>query len=388
MSQQYKAEFLDSIAEISARDWNRLIGSDYPFLQHSFLLALESSACTTVRTGWQPRHLLIKNASGTLSALVPLYLKTNSMGEYVFDWSWADAYYKSGLNYYPKFVSAVPFTPSTGPRICISPDENKQHILQIIFQTIQMEAEKLNASSWHVLFPDHEYYERLAEAGLQQRIGCQYQWFNKNYTSFDDFLQGFSSRKRKNLKKERKKVAESGIQFEWLSGQEIHLEHWQSFYRFYQNTYLIRGRSAYLNLPFFLEISRLMPEQLLLVMAKKAGRYIAGALSFKDSQNLYGRFWGCDEEWQFLHFETCYYQGIDYCIQHSLLKFDSGAQGEHKIQRGFEPVETYSNHWLAHPQFSAAINQFLNEEKEYFAQYKALAQNNLPFKKTDKKDFS
>lgn len=372
---------MESISDVAAKDWNQLLASDYPFLQHEFLLALELSGCTTARTGWQPRHLLLKDQSGHLVALLPLYLKNNSMGEYVFDWSWADAYYQHGLNYYPKFVTSVPFTPSAGPRICIAPDVDKQQILSIIIQSIQKEAKILGVSSWHVLFPDHDYYQLLADMGLQQRLGCQYQWFNKNYESFDDFLQTFSSRKRKNLKKERKKVAESGIQFEALNGAEISLEQWQHFYRFYQNTYLIRGRSAYLNLPFFLELGRLMPEKILLVMAKKDDAYIAGALSFKDSTCLYGRFWGCDEEWQFLHFETCYYQGIDYCIQHQLQKFDSGAQGEHKIQRGFEPVETYSNHWIAHPQFSAAIGQFLVEEKKHLSQYKDLAKNNLPFKK-------
>jgi predicted N-acyltransferase len=381
VSQEYTTEFLDSITQVPADSWNMLVGSEYPFLQHEFLYALEKSGCTSAQSGWKPKHLLLKNNAGKLLALMPLYLKNNSMGEYVFDWSWADAYYQHGIEYYPKFVTAIPFTPSAGPRICIDPNSNKQEILAAIVTGVQQEALSLQASSWHILFPEKELSDSLLTLSLAQRDGCQYQWFNKSYADFDSFLQTFSSRKRKNLKKERNKIKENNIQFEWLNGNEVSPEQWQLFYKFYQNTYLIRGRSAYLNLPFFLEISRLMPEKILLVLAKKDDAYIAGALSFKDDSTLYGRYWGCDEEWQFLHFETCYYQGIEYCIKHKLQKFDSGAQGEHKIQRGFEPVLTYSNHWISHPQFSAAINQFIKEEKNHLSQYQVLAEKHLPFKK-------
>lgn len=381
MKQEVRTEFLDSIAQAPASDWNRLVGSDYPFLQHEFLFALEKSGCTNASSGWKPHHLVLKNQSKKMIAVMPLYLKTNSMGEYVFDWSWADAYYQHGLEYYPKFVTAVPFTPSAGPRICVEPKENRENLLTIIVDETKKEAERLNASSWHILFPEKDLSASLSPLSLTQRQGCQYQWFNKGYNNFDSFLESFSSRKRKNLKKERKKIQESGIQFERLDGSDISAEQWQCFYKFYQNTYLVRGRSAYLSLPFFLEIARLMPEQLLLVLAKKDEKYIAGALSFKDKNTLYGRYWGCDEEWQFLHFETCYYQGIEYCIDHELEKFDSGAQGEHKIQRGFEPVLTYSNHWISHPEFSAAIKQFIKEEKNHNSQYQQLVTKHLPFKK-------
>ena len=381
MHQEYKTEFLDSIAKVAPDSWNMLVGSDYPFIQHEFLFALEESGCTTAHSGWKPHHLVIKNKSDKLIAVMPLYLKNNSMGEYVFDWSWADAYYQHGMEYYPKFVTSAPFTPSAGPRICLDPKENRDELINSIVNSIKKEAELLNCSSWHVLFPDKDLSDSLSALSLVQRHGCQYQWFNKNYTGFDNFLESFSSRKRKNLKKERKKIHESNIQFEWLEGKEVSTEQWQCFYKFYQNTYLVRGRSAYLTLPFFLEIARLMPEQILLVLAKKDDAYIAGALSFKDENTLYGRYWGCDEEWQFLHFETCYYQGIEYCIQHNLQKFDSGAQGEHKIQRGFEPVLTYSNHWISHPQFSAAIDQFIKEEINHLSKYQQLASKHLPFKK-------
>lgn len=381
MSQEYSLDFIDSLAELTAEEWNGLIGSDYPFLKHEFLYALESSGCTSSQTGWLPRHLLVRNAQNVLVAMLPLYLKSNSMGEYVFDWSWADAYYRHGLNYYPKFVTAIPFTPSPGPRICIAADQDETKILGLIFEKIKLAATRLQASSWHVLFPEKTRYEQLHGFGLQQRLGCQYQWFNRDYESFQHFLQGFASRKRKNIRKEREKISQAGIVFEWLEGHQITPELWQHFYRFYQHTYLVRGRSAYLNLPFFMELGRVMPQQILLIMAKLDDRYIAAALCFRDADTLYGRYWGSDEEWQFLHFETCYYQGIEYCIQHRLRRFDSGAQGEHKIQRGFEPVSTYSSHWISHPEFSAAIEHFLEEEKQHLEEYREYAAEHLPFKK-------
>ncbi len=383
MSQEYSVTFLDSITFVSAEDWNLLVDNTYPFLQHGFLLALEKSGSVSAETGWQPRHLIIRSDGGKLIAIAPLYLKNNSMGEYVFDWSWADAYYQHGLEYYPKFVTAVPFTPSSGPRICISKTEDEKAILDLIVASIMQEAKNHNASSWHVLFPEKHHYGLLEERGLLQRIGCQYQWFNKSYSSFENFLESFASRKRKNIKKERKKIEASEISFEWLEGESITAEHWQHFYRFYQNTYLVRGRSAYLNLSFFLELSRLLPENLFLVFAKKEDAYIAGALSFKDDKTLYGRYWGSDNEWQFLHFETCYYQGIEYCIENNLHRFDSGAQGEHKIQRGFEPVETYSNHWISNPEFSSAIEHFLKKEKKHIDNYQDAVERHLPFKKSD-----
>ena len=381
MSQKYTTEFLDSISLVPAAVWNNLMTSEYPFLRHEFLYALEKSGSASARSGWKPKHLLLKDDTEEILAIMPLYLKNNSMGEYVFDWSWADAYYQHGLEYYPKFVTAIPFTPSIGPRICIDANSNKLDILREIINSVLQEAKRLQASSWHILFPEKDLSDAFSALGLAQRQGCQYQWFNKDYVNFDSFLLQFSSRKRKNLKKERKKIKENNIKFEWLNGNEISLEQWQIFYKFYQNTYLIRGRSAYLTLPFFLEIARLMPEKILLVLAKKDDCYIAGALSFKDNTALYGRYWGCDEEWQFLHFETCYYQGIEYCIKHKLQKFDSGAQGEHKIQRGFEPVFTYSNHWISHPQFSAAISEFIKEETNHLSRYQVLAEKHLPFKK-------
>ncbi|MFT5322077.1 MAG: putative N-acyltransferase [Pseudohongiellaceae bacterium] len=389
----FHLHFLTSIKEIDAAEWNALAGKDYPFMQHAFFLALEQSNSTSAITGWQPYHVVIKKCadgddendeeSMATVAIMPLFLKDNSQGEYVFDWSWADAYQRHGLDYYPKFVTAIPFTPCPGARICVAEDQDVGEIHRLLCQTIPQQAKKINVSSWHVLFPQQEESDALATLGIQSRVGCQYQWFNKGYSNFDDFLARFSSRKRKNIRKERQKICDAGIEFEFLEGPDIQSSHWDSFYQFYQSTYFVRGRSPYLTTQFFTEIGNSMPENLLLVLAKKDGEYIAGALSFVGADTLYGRYWGCTEEYQFLHFETCYYQGIDYCIDRGLQRFDSGAQGEHKIQRGFEPVLTCSNHWIAHTEFDQAIGRFLEDEEQYIRRYQKEASAHLPFKADD-----
>ncbi len=380
----YCVRFIPSITDVDSLTWNCLTGSGYPFLQHEFLLALEQSGCTNIQTGWQPLHALVETnteINPRLIACMPLFAKTNSMGEYVFDWSWADAYQRHGLAYYPKLVTAIPFTPCAGPRICIAAGVSPETIHQLLFAQIQKLAAKIHASSWHVLFPEPELALSLSNLNLLQRSGCQYQWFNADYACFDEFLATFSSRKRKNLRKERMNIAEQGIVFEQLEGNAVHADHWQHFYQFYQSTYLVRGRAPYLNEQFFTELGRSMPQHLLLVMARKADHYIAGALFFKGEDTLYGRYWGCTEEMQFLHFETCYYQGIDYCITHGISRIDSGAQGEHKIQRGFKPVNTRSSHWIAHPDFSGAIASFLQEETQHINDYLQSAAQGLPFRK-------
>lgn len=379
----FQLRFLNSIQEIDKAIWNTLVGEAYPFLKHQFLLALEDSQCTTAETGWQPHHVVVELTSSPkqVVAVMPLYLKTNSMGEYVFDWSWADAYQQHGVQYYPKFVTAIPFTPSAGARICVNPEHDEKEILAFLSAQIPQQAQKLNVSSWHILFPEPALSEDLHHKGIKQRVGCQYQWFNHNFSDFEHFLEKFSSRKRKNIKKERTKILASGIEFKVIEGTDISLEQWQQFYSFYQSTYFIRGRQPYLNQDFFLRIGASMPDDLLLVMAYKNNTAIAAALSFKGKDTLYGRYWGCSEEYQFLHFETCYYQGLEYCIKHQFKRFDSGAQGEHKIQRGFEPILTYSNHWIRHTEFEQAIAHFLVEEEEHIKGYIEKARETLPFKK-------
>jgi len=371
---------------VDALAWNALAGPAYPFLRHEFLLALEHTGCTTAATGWQPVHVLVEERNTTaehprLLACLPLYAKTHSMGEYVFDWSWADAYTRNGLDYYPKLVSAIPFTPCTGPRLLCVADADQGRLITDITRAIKDKAKQMQASSWHVLFPDNTQAPLFEAQGLLKRIGCQYQWFNQGYTSFEHYLATFNSRKRKNLRKEREKVRNAGISFSVLEGREVTPEQWGDFYRFYASTYLVRGRNPYLNPDFFKVLGEKMPDQLLLILAHHAGVPIAGALYFKGEDTLYGRYWGCTAEYQFLHFETCYYQGIDYCIAHAIARIDSGAQGEHKIQRGFTPVQTRSAHWIARPDFRNAVSEFLVEEERYILTYLEQASEHLPFRK-------
>ena len=374
--------FLTSIADIAPDIWNALAGEAYPFMRHAFFQALEDSRSTTAMTGWQPYHVLVEKADDAV-AIMPMFLKDNSRGEYVFDWSWADAYQRHGYDYYPKLVSAIPFTPCPGPRVCMAPGQDAAEIYRLLSVYIPRQAEKISASSWHVLFPDQDQSDAFRELGIRQRVGCQYQWFNRGYADFDDFTACFSSRKRKNMRKERQKVLDAGISFESLTGAAITPGHWKKFYLFYQSTYFVRGRAPYLTEEFFTQIGDTMADRLLLVMARKDNEYIAGALSFIGGDTLYGRYWGCTEEYQFLHFETCYYRGIDYCIEKGLARFDSGAQGEHKIQRGFEPVLTWSNHWIANPDFDQAIHRFLEDEEKYVRRFQKEAACYLPFKKED-----
>lgn len=392
-----KLKFVESIEEIGREHWNALTGIDNPFTRYEFLHALETTGCTNTKTGWTPMHVAVywqddklnleAQMDGSPVAVLPLYMKNNSWGEYVFDWSWANAYESHGISYYPKFLTAVPFTPSVGHRVFIGESmiSAKEELIGFIFRQIKDRAKELNVSSWHVLFPTEPEAEALVNEGMLRRSGTQFQWENRDYSSFEDFLTTLNSRKRKSIKKERKKVHAAGIEFRRTEGCEISGAQWEEFYVFYQSTYLVRGQQGYLSQSFFREIAQSMPDQLLLINASKEGQDIAAALFFKNSQALFGRYWGSAADYEFLHFETCYYQGQDYAIEHSIRLFDSGAQGEHKIQRGFEPIFTHSAHWLAHPSFSDAIGNFLKEEKPHIERYKASAETLLPFRNTEEK---
>lgn len=375
--------FVNSIAKIGKQAWNGITGIENPFARYEFLWGLEETGCTTGEKGWAPYHVALYQRATTereLVALMPLYLKTNSYGEYVFDWSWASAYRGNGLNYYPKFVTAMPFTPSQGNRVFLKDPALAVPAIEIISSSIKKEAEAINASSWHVLFPSREEHNLLQRNGIEERTACQFHWFNKEYGCFDDFLQALNSRKRKNIKKERQVVIDQGIRFEIIDGGDILPHHWQKFYAFYQSTYQMRGMHGYLNLEFFRQLGRSMPEQLFFIQALLGDQCIAAALFFKNFQQLFGRYWGSARDFQFLHFETCFYQGQEYCIRNGLRSFDSGAQGEHKIQRGFEPVKTYSNHWIADERFAEAISEFLLEERQYIEHYIEAAKSRLPFR--------
>ena len=382
-----RLEFLDSIDQIFADAWNALFPDDYPFIRHEFLAALERSGCTTPETGWTPHHLALYQQD-QLIAVLPCYQKSHSYGEYVFDWAWADAYRRHGFDYYPKLVSAIPFTPSTGPRLGIHADwqdaASYQQLLGLIQARIEGELARRGWSSWHGYFPPQALSDAWSARGWMQRLGVQYHWYNQNYRDFEDFLGRFSSRKRKTLRKERRRVRAQGLTLVRVEGAALQPQQMDAFYRFYHLTYLKRsGRHGYLNRAFFQRILASMAQHLLMVLAYDGPELVAAALNFKDRYTLYGRYWGCLREYEFLHFEACYYQGIEYCIEQGLQRFDPGAQGEHKIQRGFEPVLTWSNHCIRDPDFRSAIEQFVNQEQRQIEHYMEQARTLLPFRKND-----
>ena len=371
---------INSLSQVSSTDWNNLSGIAYPFLRHEFLLALEESGSVCQKTGWIPAHLLVID-DNKLVAFMPLYLKDHSWGEYVFDHQWAQAYQQHDLNYYPKWLTAIPFTPCQGARIVFNNAIDTLEITHLLFSFIQNLSIQHNISSWHCLFPYPTPSPLFNTLQLIIREGVQFQWLNKNYQNFDDFLQRLTTSKRKMIKRERRRVTEQGISLRRISGLDVSAVQWQIFYDFYAMTYLKKGSQPYLNLAFFQQIARTMGDQILLVLAYKDDSPIAAALNFIGKDTLYGRYWGCYDEYKSLHFETCYYQGLDYCIEQGLKRFDSGAQGEHKISRGFEPITTYSVHWIKDKLFTKAIQQFVTEEKIAVEQYKQNTTAYLPFKK-------
>ncbi len=400
---EFNTRFITSIQQIPPAQWQALFADDYPFTRHEFLAAMEDSGCTTKATGWLVQHLLIE-CDGKLVAAMPCYIKTHSYGEYIFDWSWADAYQRNGLDYYPKIVCAIPYTPATGSRLGIAPEyqqPNQGHnpaIIDCLNQALRQLADTIDASNWQCLFPNKSFSDQLSNNNWLQRVDVQFHWFNRDYQHFTDFLSHFTSRKRKNVVKERRQVNDSAVNLSIVEGADITQTMWQRFYLFYQMTYQKRSRNlGYLNLEFFQALSETMPQHIMMVVAtaedgdanegesedQDKSEIVAAALYFKSADTLYGRYWGCVEEQQFLHFECCYYQGIEYCIDNQLSKFDAGAQGEHKIQRGFEPVVTYANYHILHPQFGPAIADFLDSEKQHIDQYIAVAKGKLPFKASE-----
>ena len=374
-----KVNLHQSIESIGPERWNALCSIHYPFMRYEFLHALEASGSVSTQTGWQPLHLELSR-NGETELLMPLYLKSHSWGEYVFDWAWAEAYERHGLPYYPKLLTAIPFTPATGPRF--GTRMACAEVMAQLPQLLRQLCEQTGASSWHGLFLPPEAITAAPEP-MMHRLGAQYHWFNRGYQTFDQFLNQFNSRKRKAVRKERQKVEDQDIHLSRISGRDISAPQLELFYRFYQMTYLKRGRQGYLSPDFFHRLHQTMPEQMLLILAEQAGEAIAAALCFIGEDTLYGRYWGCAQEYDCLHFEACYYQGIEFCIEQGLARFDPGAQGEHKIQRGFEPVSTGSLHQIAHPGFEAAILDFLHQETEAMQQQIAELTTWLPFRKEE-----
>ncbi len=371
-----------SIEAIPREDWQRLAGCTNPFLRYEFFQAMEASGCTRSESGWTPSHLVFR-LNGEIRGVAPAYLKSHSMGEYVFDWTWADAYQHYGLPYYPKLLIAIPFTPSQGPRLLLDDELRAQLTPKALDGLLASLTEQLGAHSWHILFPDAADQALLSHDQELHRIGCQFHWHNRDYRNFEDFLATLTSRKRKSIHKERRQVAERDISFRHFHGRDISDQVLSTFYIFYQATYLKRGQPPYLNQSFFEHCRETLPEHLHLIMAVREGEMIAGALFLAGDTTLYGRYWGCLEDYNFLHFETCYYQGIELALSLGLQHFDAGAQGEHKLIRGFEPVITHSWHGILHPGFREAIAHFTQEEAEQVTAYFNNAQCVLPYRQQE-----
>lgn len=363
---------LESIGDISTEDWNALSGSN-PFLRHEFLHALEDTGCAAEQSGWSAQHITLWR-DGHLVAAMPLYLKFHSYGEYVFDWAWADAYRRHGLEYYPKLLSAIPFSPVTGPRLLLADSSLRSTLVQSALQRAQ------DRSSLHILFPADDEVDTLEAAGMLIRRGVQFHWRNDKYRNFDDFLGALSHNKRKKIKQERRKVREAGVICRRVSGADIRPADWFFFNRCYRSTYRAHHSTPYLNLGFFERLGDSLPDNVMLVIAELDGKPIASTLNLYGNGVLYGRYWGAIGYLPNLHFEACYYQALEFCIERGIDVFEGGAQGEHKLARGFVPVETHSAHWIRHKGFADAVERFLERESEGIDRYVDELSDRSPFK--------
>jgi predicted N-acyltransferase len=368
----------EQIEEIPIDQWNLLLPDNQPFLRHEFLHAMERHGCVGEHFGWLPRHLAVYQDERLVAAM-PLYEKHNSYGEFVFDYAWADAYRRNHLAYFPKLVSAIPYTPATGRRLLCQP-EREAELYPVLLQAALQLAQRLDASGFHCLFPTPEEQRFLARQELLTRNDCQFHWHNRGYREFDDFLADLTAKKRKNIRQERRRVTEAGVFLRRLDGQSASAQDWRDFTRFYNQTFEEKWGIATFNTGFFLEVANKLPEQVLLVLADLDGECIAGSLMYRSDTTLYGRHWGCVRQIDSLHFEACYYQGIDYCIARGLERFEPGAQGEHKIARGFRPTLTRSSHWIADKRFRQAISAHVLHEQDAVHQYLEELEQSLPFK--------
>ncbi|MES2348399.1 MAG: GNAT family N-acetyltransferase [Pseudomonadota bacterium] len=371
-----EAEFtiIDSLVGVDPAQWQALAG-DNPTLSYAFLHALHETNCASPHTGWTPRYLVL-HRDGALQAAMPLYLKDHSRGEYVFDHAWADAFHRNGIPYYPKLLSAVPFTPVTGSRLLAHTQEDRQLLARAALQV----ARQLDTSSLHILFPDEQDRQALAEAGFMLREGVQFHWENAGYADFDAFLSSMKMEKRKKLKQDRRRVLDAGIAFEHLAGSQITDEALRFFYSCYVSTYEAHYSKPYLSLKFFQRILREQPDSLMIVLAKRGGQPVAAALNLVGGNIMYGRYWGTQEFVSGLHFETCYVQSIEYCIRHGIARFEGGAQGVHKMSRGLVPTPTWSAHWVADRRFADAIADFLAQETAAMDDYIDELAEHVPFK--------
>ena len=376
-----KIELASSLRNIDKNQWNKLNICNHPFTSYEFLNALETSNSVSTKTGWTPKHILVKNAANNLIGASPNYLKMHSYGEYIFDHSWANAFENAGGHYYPKLLSAIPFTPATGPRILLSPQKNNNdEIFKLIIGTYEQLVKNNNLSSAHINFITKQLSDTLNKRNWIKREGLQFHWYNKKYQSFDDFLDELKSTKRKAIKKERKKINEYGLTIERLTGDALNVKIWDSFYEFYLSTIDKKWGGAYLTKDFFYSINRSMKNKILLVIAKKNNDIIAGALNFVGENTLYGRNWGSKLDIPFLHFELCYYQAIEYAIENKIQIVEAGAQGHHKIQRGYIATSTYSAHYIQNDSFDKAVRGFVEmEANEINKQIEIINQQGSPY---------
>lgn len=378
----------DSASAIPAETWNACANpeaSTYnPFVSYEFITALEKSGSVCPQTGWVPRHLFLSDETDPdrITGILPAYLKSHSYGEYVFDHAWADAYHRTGRSYYPKLQCSIPFTPATGPRLLVAPcSENMHHHKLLTAGAVEL-VQKLNLSSFHCTFLSENEANAMKDMGLLLRTGQQFHWFNDNYDSFDAFLQTLSSRKRKTIRKERREAVAHEITIKWLTGSNLQETHWDHFYEFYLDTSSRKWGQAYLNRTFFSLINEALQNRILLILCYRQDKVIAGALNFIGGDTLYGRNWGAIEDHKFLHFEACYYQAIDFAIEHGLSRVEAGAQGAHKIARGYVPTTTYSTHYIADADMRRAIAYYLQDERDYVELEKASLSEHLPFAKS------
>ncbi len=366
------------IADLPAAEWDALAGPQ-PFLRHAFLDAFEATGCVGEGTGWQPMHAALRDEAGALLAAMPLYVKTHSYGEFVFDWAWSEASERAGIRYYPKALAAIPFSPVPGLRILAHDDTHRAMLLAAVIDACR----DAGLSSLHVLFADDATLAAGDALGVHRRHAVQFHWHSAGETSFDDFLARMSHDKRKKIRQERRKVSDAGVSLRWLEGREISEADWAFFVRCYETTYALHRSTPYLTLDFFLQLGARLPDACVLVIAERAGNPIAASLMLRDDEALYGRYWGALEYVPCLHFEACYHQGIEYAIARRLKRFEGGAQGEHKLARGMDPVQTTSIHWLADPRLDSAVSRYLARERESIAQHVDELAEHRPFKYID-----
>jgi predicted N-acyltransferase len=365
-------KIVDTLRTVDPKAWNAL-AAGHPFLRHEFLHALHETGCACERTGWSPRYLTLWQGASLVGAM-PLYAKDHSYGEYVFDWAWADAYHRYGLAYYPKLLAAIPFSPVTGPRLLARDARTRALLVRAALQLAR------DVSSLHVLFPGEDEAREMEAAGMMLRCTVQFHWENRGYASFEQFLSELSSAKRKKIRQERRRVHDAGVLIHRLVGSEIRDEHWSFFTRCYNSTYRAHHSTPYLNLEFFKRLGASLPEHVLMVLAESDGRPVASALNVFSPEALYGRYWGATTHVPLLHFEVCYYQALEFCIERGIRVFEGGAQGEHKLARGFMPIQTWSAHWLRHPQFSDAVEKFLARDSKGIERYVDELNDRSPFR--------